>query len=412
MTATTATYAIREDVPAHVPHALVFDYDVFQPGPPGADIFEELYKLKHRAPPIFWTPYNGGHWYVTDAALAEQVLADQVNFSSQVLLLPREANPPPGQGFAPIHLDPPEHGLYRRIMQMALGRKFVVDALPGIRAFAIDLIEGLKPKGRCDFIAEFGYELPTQVFLSLVNLPEKYAAPLKARVHGLHDVTTDKAPLFVEINEILVPFVRERMADPGDDLVSWLATQEIDGKPVTEERLHSMTTLLLIAGLGTIADSFGCIAGYLADHPDQRAWIRANPDKMNGIVDELLRRFPVTIAGTARLCVGDVQVGDALIKSDDVILPALAMMNFDERAYPDPLAVDFERKIPLNPTFGFGPHRCPGAALTRAQLSILIEEWLNRIPDFRIAPSEAAPPTPGINVSYDRLIFEWPVEPA
>src|SRR4051794_33752882 len=69
MTATTATYAIREDVPAHVPHALVFDYDVFQPGPPGTDIFEELYKLKDRAPPVFWTPYNGGHWYVTDAAL-------------------------------------------------------------------------------------------------------------------------------------------------------------------------------------------------------------------------------------------------------------------------------------------------------------------------------------------------------
>ena len=207
-TSAAATYAIREDVPAHVPAALVYDYDVFQPGPPGTDIFEELFKLKGRAPPIFWTPFNGGHWYVTDAALAEQVLADNVHFSSQVLLLPREANPPPGQGFAPIHLDPPEHGLYRRIMQMALGRKFVVDALPGIRAFAIELIEWLKPRGRCDFIAEFGYELPTQVFLSLVNLPEKYATPLKARVHGLHDVTSDKAALFVEINEILVPFVR------------------------------------------------------------------------------------------------------------------------------------------------------------------------------------------------------------
>jgi cytochrome P450 len=409
-TSATATYAIREDVPEQVPAELVYAYDVFQPGPPGSDIFEELFKLKDRAPPIFWTPYNGGHWYVTDSALAEQVLSDNVHFSSQVLMLPREANPPPGRGFAPIHLDPPEHGLYRRIMQMALGRKFVVDALPGIRAFAIGLIEALKPKGRCDFIADFGYELPTQVFLSLVDLPERYATPLKARVHGLHDVTSDKAQLFVEINEILVPFVRERMADPGDDLVSWLAAQEIDGAPVTEERLHSMTTLLLIAGLGTIADTFGCIAGFLADHPEHRRWIRDNPDKTNGVVDELLRRFPVTIAGTVRLCVGGAQVGDALVKSDELILAPPAMMNFDERTYPNPLEVDFERRISVNTTFGFGPHRCPGAALTRAQLSILIEEWLNRIPEFRISPSEATQPTPGINVSYERLIFEWPTD--
>jgi cytochrome P450 len=164
----------------------------------------------------------------------------------------------------------------------------------------------------------------------------------------------------------------------------------------------------LIAGLGTIADTFGCIAGFLAGHPPHRRWILDNPDKMNLVVDELLRRFPVTIAGTVRLCVGDAQVGDAPVKFDELILAPPAMMNFDERTYPDPLAVDFERRIALNTTFGFGPHRCPGAALTRAQLSILIEEWLKRIPDFRIAPAEATTPTPGINASYETLIFEWP----
>jgi hypothetical protein len=63
------------EVPKHVPAELLFDYDVYEPGPPGSDFFVELYKLKKRAPPIFWTRNNEGHWYVTDAKLLDQVLA-------------------------------------------------------------------------------------------------------------------------------------------------------------------------------------------------------------------------------------------------------------------------------------------------------------------------------------------------
>jgi hypothetical protein len=54
-------YAMSPAVPDHVPAALVYDYDVFQPGPAGSDFFAEQFRLKSLAPPVFWTPYNGGH---------------------------------------------------------------------------------------------------------------------------------------------------------------------------------------------------------------------------------------------------------------------------------------------------------------------------------------------------------------
>jgi cytochrome P450 len=403
----TRAYPVREDVPAHIPAALVYAYDVFEPGPPGADIFEELHKLKDRAPPIFWTPYNGGHWYTPDGTLARQVLSDNIHFSSQMLMLPAENNPPKGQGFTPIHLDPPEHGLYRRLLQMALSRKTVVDMMPHMRSFTVDLIERLKPEGRCDFIAEVAYALPTQVFMYLVDLPDSYRDGLTWRVAALHDVASDKAQLFAEIGELLRPFVHDRVANPGDDVVSWLATQEIEGAPVTEERLHSMTTLLLIAGLGTIADTFGCIFRHLADHPEQRRWIRDNPARMNGVVEELLRRYPVILAGTVRLCAADVDIGGATVKAGELMLAAPPMMNFDDKVYPDPLAVDFARTITSNGSFGHGPHRCAGAALTRTLLAILIEEWLQRIPDFTVALDETPAPEPAVNVCYERLILQW-----
>jgi len=150
VTSTTATYAIREDIPAHVPPTIVYDYDAFSAGPPGSDIFEELFQLKYRAPPIFWTPYKRRPLDVTDTALAEQVLSDNVHFSSQVLLLPREAIRRRAAALrrsTSIRRSMGSIGGYAD----GAGRKFVVDALPGIRAFAVELIEGLKPKGRCRF---------------------------------------------------------------------------------------------------------------------------------------------------------------------------------------------------------------------------------------------------------------------
>ena len=401
-------YAMSPAVPEHVPEALIFDFDVFQPGPAGSDFFAEMFKLKTLAPPVFWTPYNGGHWYVTDAALAERVLHDNVNFSSQMLMLPAENNPPKGQGFTPIHLDPPEHGMYRRLLQMALSRRTVVDMMPHMRKFTVELIERLKPQGRCDFIADVAYALPTQVFMYLVDLPPKYQDGLTWRVAALHDVASDKAQLFAEIGELLKPFVEERIAQPGDDVLSWLSTQEIEGAPVTEERLHSMTTLLLIAGLGTIADTFGCIFRHLADHPEHRRFIHEYPGKMNGVVEELLRRYPVILAGTVRLCAEDVEIGGAVVKAGELMLAAPPMMNFDEQIYEDPLAIDFDRAITANGSFGHGPHRCAGAALSRVLLSTLIEEWLERIPEFQVSPTEADEPEAAVNIFHEKLIFEWP----
>jgi cytochrome P450 len=403
----TPVYAMSPAAPAHVPEALVYDYDVFQPGPRGSDFFAEMFKLKSLAPPVFWTPYNGGHWYVTDAALAEQVLRDNVNFSSQMLMLPRENNPARGQGFSPIHLDPPEHGIYRALLQHALSRQTVVDMMPGIRATAVGLIEALKPRGGCDFIADFAFQLPTTVFLRLVNLPEEYHAGLRSRVTRLVDAASDKNALFGEISDHLAPFVHQRMRNPGDDLISFLARQDVDGAPVTEARLLSMANILLTAGLDTVASTFGFIARFLADSPAHRQWIRDNPKKLTAALEEMLRRYPVVVAGTARLCVGDVMIGDAPVAADDLILATPAMMNFDERVYPEALTIDFDRRIANTGTFGQGPHKCIGAAVARAQLAIFVEEWLERIPEFRV--SRETPPMfePGVTLTYDRLMLEW-----
>ncbi|ASG22254.1 cytochrome P450 [Nitrospirillum viridazoti] len=398
-------YPMNMDVPAHVPPELVFDYDVYAPGPPESDFFEELYKLKGKAPPIFWTRNNGGHWYVADAKLVNQVLRDSDSFSSRMLVVPR-ANNPAGEGFTPIHQDPPDHTKYRHHLSVALSRKGVAELAPGVRQLAIELIEGLKPKGGCDFMTDFAFQLPIIVFLRLVDLPEEHRLGLLEEVAKIIRPGSNKAEVIRGLAAYLAPIVHARRENPADDLISWLSLQEIDGARMAEDKLLSMCTLLLIGGLDSVANTLGFFARFLAENPDHRRQIIDNPTAISSVVEELLRRFPTVTAGTGRLCVADQQVGPALVKAGDQVIAPPAMMNFDDTTYPDPLKVDFSRRINSVGTFGQGPHRCVGANLARSELTIFLEEWLTRIPDFRLA---AGAPTfqPGINISYTRLMLDW-----
>lgn len=392
-------------VPEQVPPELVYDYDVYEPGPRGSDYYVALYALKHKAPPVFWTRHNGGHWYVTDAKLTNRVLRDSDCFSSRLLVLPRGNNPE--VGFVPIFLDPPEHTKYRVHLSVALSRKAVSELAPSVRALAVELIEGLKPKGGCEFMSEFAFQLPIIVFLRLVDLPVEDRPKLLAEVAKIIRPGSNKEEIIRGLAAYLAPIVSARRANPGSDLISWLSTREVDGEPISEAKLHSMCTLLLIGGLDSVANTLGFFARFLAENPGHRRQIAENPAIVSAAVEELLRRFPTVTAGAGRVCVKDTELGPAQIREGEQIISATAMLNFDDETYPDPLTVDFARRISSVGSFGEGAHRCVGANLARSELGIFVEEWLKRIPDFELA-EETVEFQAGVNISYNRLMLKWP----
>ena len=400
-----AIYPMAEQVPSHVPSELVYDYDIYEPGPAGSDFFAELYALKQKAPAVFWTPYNEGHWYVTDAKIAAQVLRNSDSFSSRRLVVPRSNNT--GDGFVPIFLDPPEHTKFRTHLSVALSRKGVAELAPGVRQLAIELIEELAPKGGCEFMGDFAFKLPIIVFLRLVNLPEEHREALLEKVAQVIRPGSDKAQIISKLAAYLAPIIKDRWANPGDDLISWLSCREVDGERMTEQKLHSMCTLLLIGGLDSVANTLGFFARFLAESPEHRRAIIENPAIISSAVEELLRRFPTVTAGAGRECIVDTQLGPALIKAGEMIMQPTPMMNFDDETYPDPLKVDFARRISSVGTFGQGAHRCVGANLARSELTIFLEEWLKRIPDFSLAEKELSFQA-GVNISYRRLMLKWP----
>jgi cytochrome P450 len=54
-------------------------------------------------------------------------------------------------------------------------------------------------------------------------------------------------------------------------------------------------------------------------------------------------------------------------------------------------------------------HRCPGSLLARTELRIFMEEWLKRIPDFKIKPGEVPAVRAGVNATIYSLPLVWEV---
>jgi cytochrome P450 len=375
----------REDLPAHVDAALRLDYDVFDVDAPDGDFARAMFRLREaEAPPLFWTPANQGHWVATDPDHIEAVLSDPARFSSRAMRVPKESNPSPPM--VPLMIDPPMHLKYRILLMHAMTPAAVKRMLPDVRALCVRMIEELRPRGGCEFIGDFAQQMPIAVFLAMVGLPLSDRSTVMAIVHRITrpDVPETRMKGFEELAAYMMARVAERRADPGEDLISTLVAAEVDGQPLDEATLQGMMTVLMLAGLDTVAGMLGFIAAFLARNPVHRRRLIAEPALIPPAIEEFLRRL--AMVNLTREVVEDTELGGVLMKAGDLVVAPTALANLAEERHADPLSLDFERRRPRHTTFGAGPHVCMGATLARAEIAIFLEEWLARIPDFAIAP--------------------------
>jgi cytochrome P450 len=220
-----------------------------------------------------------------------------------------------------------------------------------------------------------------------------------------HRVEKIRNAMMAVMMDYLRSVITLRRARPGDDLLSQIVDSRPDGKPLSEEEVIGMCTVVLFGVLDTLASLLGFIARFLAESPAHRRELINKPALVAQAVEELLRRFAV--AGVGRVAVADTTIGDVVIKRGERIWLASFLHNLDERLFDDPLTVNFTRNGPLHASFGNGNHKCPGSNLARTEVRIFLEEWLLRIPNFRI-PHGVKPVTgAGIILSMNYLPLQW-----
>jgi cytochrome P450 len=179
--------------------------------------------------------------------------------------------------------------------------------------------------------------------------------------------------------------IEKRRHSPRDDLITQLAAAKIDGQPITEDHLLGALRLILIAGIDTTWSAIGSCFWHLAQHPGDRRRLVEEPELIPTAVEEFLRAYaPVTMA---REVVKDTTINGCPMKSGEMVLLSFPAANRDPKMFSDADRVVIDRAENRHAAFGLGIHRCIGSNLARLEITVALQEWLKRIPDFRLDPS-------------------------
>ena len=216
--------------PDNVPEDRVLDFNLHQPVPAGRTVHEFWRDAMARAThDVMWTPHNGGHWMVMDPDLCETVLTSPERFSSRVVIVPRD---PMGEAYSkyiPLSLDPPHHGPFRKLLNDGLSPKMIARRKDAMRSLTIDLIEGFRAKGCCNFSHDFAEQVPIRIFLRLVDLPEadlpklKYLADQSLGAQVFRLVMRQVAAIDLAIDHLgdeIVTFAPASLANHRADIVT------------------------------------------------------------------------------------------------------------------------------------------------------------------------------------------------
>lgn len=394
------------DPPAHVDAGLIVDFDYLRPeGIDGNDIYTVLKPL-HDHPDILWTPRNGGHWIVTRSEDVRWVRERHEIFSHTEFGVPRGAM---NVMMPPVTVDPPYHARFRAVLNPAFTPKAARNLEDHARAVAGQLIDELAPRGSCEFVDEFARVMPVIVFLKIMALDAgrrgefvKWAVGYtSAKEQGAKDSNAEKVAAF------LAEQLDARELEPGDDLLSRIVAWRNNPRFESEAEVLGMAVVTFIGGLDTLSNLMSFTARHLADHPEARRRLIEQPELIKPAVEEYIRRHGLTMTG--RLIRQDVARKGAMMKRDEMLLVIDPLAGIDERAYPDPLTIDFNRANATYDSFGNAEHKCIGEHLARMQIAVFLEEWLKRIPDFAIDPGCPPITYSGPVIGMTQLGLVWDV---
>ncbi len=402
-----ASIAQPAALPAQIPAHLVFDFDIYSDPRINQDVQGSYAAALADAPPIFWTRLNGGHWIVKSFDAISQVVLDPEHFSVREMQIPRVENPP---FFIPLSLDPPENLPYRRAMMPMFGPNAIKALEPRIREWASELVEAVAQRGACDFQSDLAKIFPVSVFMELMGMDLARLQDFRHLAEDFFDAQNDEAEmgrLSALILGEMKALIGSKKAAPDDKLMSHFISVDIDGRKMSDDEILAMSFVLFLGGMDTVTNVTGFAFQQLAQMPEVQARLAADPSLIPAFADEAVRLYGVV--NTPRLVVKDQAIGDAQFRAGEMVLNILCLGSRDPAKFEQPNAFDLDRKKSAHLTFSSGPHLCVGHVLGRAELRILTEEWVKRIPAFRASPGERHAFRIGTVMALESLPLEWSV---
>jgi cytochrome P450 len=307
--------------------------------------------------------------------------------------------------FSPFPLpfsDPPEHKLKRSLCLSIVSRERLQTYEPLIRGLVDGLIDEFVGQGRAEFASEFAVPLPPQVILHIMGVPAADQPQLTAwmRSEGVgarmlpDEAKRAEGTRRANAREYFKAMALERHQQPREDFVSDMVAlkYERDGD-LDLSYLASEVTNLYGAATSTTAHLLASTMRMLLTHPEQLDEVRAEPDLIRPMLDEVLR-LESPVQWLQRVVTEDTELAGTPLSKGSVLLIMWAAGNRDPRKFEDPDRFWIRRPHVARDQLGFGHgiHRCIGAALGRLEARLAFERLLDRLPDLRLSPGAESSP--------------------
>lgn len=388
----------------------VVNWDVGAPRP----VFgyaHDLAQMRAEAP-IVWNDYANGFWMLLTHDLVRDAFQNPEVFCSDATII---TAPEPNWHWIPTMENPPQHTLYRHVLNQPFSPRVVKALEPEIRRAAVETIEKFKANGRCDFVRDFAVVYPTRVFLQMLGLPEQdtdmfvgWVEAIFAGFGGGEEAVAEMAVATEASHQYFAELLESRRREPRgeDDFFTNLLHAKVGDRPISDEEFLNIADVLLLAGLDTVKSQLGYMFLHLAQHPEYRKRIISEPSIIPSAVEEYLRIFAIVMDG--RKVKRDVDFHGCPMKKDDMVMLCIPAASRDEAEFEHPDQVDFDRDTNRHLAFAAGPHRCLGSHLARVELAVALDEWHKLIPDYTAVHPEKLKET-GPQLGLDELHLQWEV---
>ena len=314
-----------------------------------------------------------------------------------------------------LQVDPPDHTRLRTLVAREFTARRVQALRPRVQEAADALLDAVACDSRADLVAAYAYPLPLTIICELLGVPEADRTAFRAwstKVVAL-DEPEESARASQEMAAYLAGLAEEkrRLPDAAEsDLLHALvrANDGDGGDRLAPEELLGMAFLLLVAGHETTVNLIASAVHLLLSHPEQLAALRANPELLQGAIEETLRFESPAPAGTYRYAAEPVDLGGARIPAGARVVLSIAAANRDPARFPSPERFDIRRDpaaTRAHLAFGHGLHHCLGAPLARLEATLALRILLDRFP--RLAFDGDG--TPQWRTSLMRSLRELPV---
>ena len=318
---------------------------------------------------------------------AVQVLRDNDTFSSTVY----EGIMGAVMGRTILQMDEPEHRLHRAMVSPTFRSK-VLERWEGdlVQRVVDELIDGFAHRGSADLVQELTFNFPVQVIAQILGLPRADFPRFQRWAIAITSVASNwdrGVEASCALRDYFAAVLEERRRHPADDLISELATIEVEGRRLDDEEIYSFLRLLLPAGVETTYRASGNLLYGLLTNPDQLRAVMDDRSLIPVAFEESIRwEPPVTVI--LRRALRDTDVGGVPVAEGADVALLLGAANRDERKYAHPDQFDLFRESRQSVGFGFGVHVCLGMHLARMEVRVALNTLFDRLPDLHL---DAAP---------------------